>query len=418
MLRGAKIPTNTLKDALCKGAKAGEKLQKLYDGGGLFLAVLPSGAKIWRLAYRFGGKPKTKAYGPYPAVSLAEARVKRDEDKALLRDGIDPMADRKAARSDARAHGRGRKWVTLREASDRYWTSRKDITDGYRDNALRGIEMHLCGNLGDRDVASITRADLLDELSIMDAAGHHVYVRKVRMWVGQVFEWAVNNDLAEINPAALIRPEKTFGKAKVENFAALELREMPDFMQRIGFERDLQSVLACRLLAMTWVRTTELRMMEWSEIDEAAALWLIPAGKMKRSKDHLVPLSIQALEILRELKARSRGSHFVFASDRRLDRPMSENAILYLIYRIGYKGRLTGHGFRSIGSTWANERGYNADAIERQLAHVPESKVRSAYNRAAYIDLRRQMLQDFADWLDACSRDVDAGRAQGRETPA
>jgi len=150
-------------------------------------------------------------------------------------------------------------------------------------------------------------------------------------------------------------------------------------------------------------------MMEWSEIDEGEALWLIPEGKMKRSKDHLVPLSRQAMDLLRELKARCRGSRYVFPSDRVLTRPMSENAVLYLIHRIGYKGKLTGHGFRSIASTWANENGYKPDAIERQLAHVPENKVRSIYNRAEYLPERRAMLQAYADWLDSCN--VDAGAA-------
>lgn len=149
--------------------------------------------------------------------------------------------------------------------------------------------------------------------------------------------------------------------------------------------------------------------MEWSEIDEKESLWLIPAGKMKRSKDHLVPLSRQAIEILRAMKARSRGSKYVFPSDRSISRPMSENSVLYLLHRIGYKGRMTGHGFRSIGSTWANERGYNVDAIERQLSHVPENKVRSAYNRAAYLEQRREMLQAFSDWLS----NVNSGVAEG-----
>lgn len=264
--------------------------------------------------------------------------------------------------------------------------------------------MHLLPALGDLAIGSIDRAALLAELQRMDAKGLHVYVRKVRIWVGQVFAWAVENGHAQINPAAMIDPEKAFGRATVESFAALDLRDMPEFMQRLAMERDLQSVLACKLLAYTWVRTNELRMMLWSEVD--GDTWIIPAGKMKRRKDHVVPLSTQAQALLRELRARSSGSEYVFPSDRRNDRPMSENAVLYLLHRMGYKGRMTGHGFRSVGSTWANDRGYNADAIERQLAHVPENRVRAAYNRAAYLTERRQMLQDWSDWLDSC-RNID-----------
>jgi len=410
------MPTNCLRDHLCKAAQPAGKLYKLFDGGGLYLAVLPSGAKTWRSAYRFAGKQQTKSFGPYPDVTLAEARKRRDELKAALRDGLDPMATRKASRRESSLHGKSRKWITLREASDDYWAGRLDISPSYRANAERAIAMHLCHELGNRDVASITRDDLLAALKVMDAAGLHVYVRKVRMWISQVFDWAVENNHASINPAKLINPEKAFGKSKVESFAALTLREVPDFLQRLAMEGPLQSVLACKLLSLTWVRTIELRMMEWAEIDEAQATWLIPAGKMKRRRDHLIPLSRQAMGILRELQARSRGSAYVFPSDRVLTRPMSENAVLYLIHRIGYKGQLTGHGFRSIASTWANEQGYSPDAIERQLAHVPDNKVRSIYNRAEYLPERREMLQAYADWIDSCN--VDAGVAQGGNTPA
>jgi integrase len=397
------MPTNRLRDSDCKAARPGAKLVKLFDGGGLHLAILPSGAKVWRISYRLAGKPQTKSFGPYPEVTLAEARKQRDALRHALRERVDPMAERKAGRSDRRQHGKSRKWLTLREASETFWEGRKDISPSYRANAERGIAMHLCATLGERDIASITRDDLLAALRVMDAAGLHVYVRKVRMWIGQVFDWGIENGHATINPAKLINPEKAFGRAPVQNFAALTLREIPDFMARLAMEGELQSVLACKMLALTWVRTIELRMMEWTEIDEDSALWLIPAGKMKRKREHLVPLSRQALGLLKELRARCRGSRYVFPSDRLLSRPMSENAVLYLIHRIGYKGRLTGHGFRSIGSTWANDRGYSPDSIERQLAHVPENKVRSIYNRAEYLVERRQMLQDYGDWMDSFS---------------
>lgn len=390
------MPTNCLRDTDCKGAKPAEKLYKLFDGGGLYLAVLPTGAKAWRVAYRFGGKQQTKSFGPYPDVSLAYARELRDELKAQLRAGVDPMGARKAVRA-----ANARVSMSLAQANEAFWAGRGDVSPSYRSNAERGVELHLT-NLLERDVATIGRADLLAELMRMNAAGLFVYVRKVRMWVGQVFDWCVEHAHMEVNPAKLIDPKKAFGHATVESFAALELREVPEFLRRLGAERDLQSVLACRMLMLTWVRTTELRLMEWSEIDDVEATWLIPAGKMKRKKDHLVPLSRQALAILREMRARTRGDRYVFPSDRTDARPMSENAVLYLLHRIGYKGRLTGHGFRSIGSTWANERGYSPDAIERQLAHVPDSKVRAVYNRAQYLPERRQMLQDFADWVDAC----------------
>lgn len=380
--------TNTLTDAKCRAAKAIDKPQKLFDGGGLHLFTSPTGAKVWRLAYRFNGKPLTMSIGPYPEVTLSQARDKRDTAKAALRDGIDPMDKRRDRKRDA---------MTLQAASEAFWAGRKDVSPDYLANATRAIEMHALPALGDRAIGNITREELLAALMHLDAAGKHEYVRKVRMWLAQVWDWAIEQGHAATNPARLIRPEKAFGKTKVQHFAALELTEIPDFLQRLALEDDLQSVLACKLLALTWVRTNELRMMLWSEID--GDLWRIPAGKMKRGRDHLVPLSSHALALLESLKLRSRGSVYVFPNARRPDRPMSENAILYLIGRIGFGGKMTGHGFRTVASTWANEGGYNRDAIERQLAHVPKDQVRAAYNRAEFMAERRAMVQAWSDWF-------------------
>ncbi|XVJ69845.1 MAG: integrase arm-type DNA-binding domain-containing protein [Rhizobacter sp.] len=384
------MATNTLSDARIRSLKPSDKSQKFFDGGGLHLVVTAKGARVWRVAYRVAGKPQTASLGPYPAVTLAEARAKRDAIHAQLRDGADPR-ESKAKKPRAA--------VTLREARITYWAGRNDVSAGYRSNAERAIELHIEPLLGDRDIGGISRDDLLDALKRMDAAGLYVYVRKTRMWLGLVWDWAVEHGHAAVNVPALIKPEKAFGKASVKHFAALELTEIPDFMARLAMESRIQSVLGCLLLAYTWVRTTELRMMKWTEID--GDLWRIPKERMKMKRDHLVPLSPQALALLDELKARSRGSEYVFPSDRRLDRPMSENSILYLLHRMGYKGRMTGHGFRSVASTWANEAGHASDAIERQLAHVPSDDVRAAYNRAEFMPARRVMLQAWADWLGA-----------------
>ncbi len=386
------MPTNSLTDAQCRSVKPAAKPQKLFDGGGLFLYVTPAGAKVWRLAYRVGGKPKTMSFGPYPLLSLAQARERRDAAKLELLNGQDPMAPRRDARRAAQQSA-----FLLQAACEEYWSGRKDTTERYRDHVQRAFEMHVYPRLGARPVGEITRDELLEALRHLDAAGKHVYVRKVRGWLALVWDWAIEHGRAQNNPARAIQPRKAFGRAEVSHFAALELSEMPAFMERLALERDLQSVLATKMLALTWVRTNELRMMQWTEID--GALWRIPAGKMKRKRDHLVPLPRQAVALLKVLRERSRGGEYVFPNDRRLDRPMSENSVLYLIGRMGYGGRMTGHGFRSVGSSWANERGYHADAVERQLAHVPGDKVRAAYNRAEFLDIRRQMLQDWADWL-------------------
>lgn len=377
--------TNTLTDSRCKSFKATAKPQKHSDGGGLFLYITPQGSKLWRCAYRLDGKQQTASFGPYPDVGLAGARQQRDALKAKLRSG-EPVKAKKVKAS-----------MTLDEAHAAYWGGRKDLSPSYLDAQRRAYEIHVKPHLGSTEMKVITRADLLPVLNIMDAAGKHEFVRKVRMWLAQLWDWAIEQEEAADNPARSIKPERAFGKRAVEHFAALVLPEVPVFFERLAIEAELQSVLACKLLALTWVRTGELRMMEFTEID--GDLWRIPAGKMKRKKEHLVPLSDAALAIIEKLRARSRGSKYVFPNDRRLDRPMSENAVLFLIARVGYKGRMTGHGFRTVGSTWANENGYSGDAIERQLAHTPDDKVRSIYNRAEYLTERRAMLQAWAAWL-------------------
>lgn len=378
------MPTNKLLDSKIRAIAATDRPQKFFDGAGLFLFVSPKGAKVWRLAYRVNGKAQTATIGPYPLIGLAEARKKRDEIKLKLLAG-EPLAKR------------AKRALTLSEACGEYWGGRDDLSASYLANAKRALEMHIEPKLGAVPVAELTREQVLDALKVMDAAKLYEYVRKTRMWLSQVLDWAVENGHAEANVAATIKADKAFGKAPVEHFAAVSLPEVPALMERIALEGEIQSVLACRLLALTWTRTVELRMMEWSEIH--GDQWVIPAGKMKRRREHVVPLTAQAMEIIENMRARSRGSPYVFPGDHRIERPMSENAILYLLHRCGYKGRMTGHGFRSVASTWANDAGHNPDAIERQLAHVPADMTRAAYNRAAYLPQRRAMLQAWADWL-------------------
>lgn len=410
------MPTNTLTDNACRKAAPREKAYKLFDGGGLFLFISPTGAKVWRQAYRFNGKPRTHVHGAYPLVTLAAARDGRDALKRRLLAGEDP-----AAAKPAPADVVGEKSITLLAASDTYWDGKKDIGDEYRANAKRGIELHLGPSLGARDIRSITREELMEPLNAMDAAGKHVYVRKVRMWASQVWHWAVEQKFADSNVPDTINPKRAFGKKQLANFPALSERDFPALWKRLAFEGEIQSALAARMLAHTWVRTKELRFMEWSEIDAflptlaggpapdpaKAWDWEIPAGKMKKKRAHVVPLPRQARELLLVMWARRRGSKYVFAAEHRLDRPISDSTVLMLLYRLGYKGAMTGHGFRSVASTWANERGYNSDWIERQLAHVEDNKVRGAYNKAEFLDGRRKLLQDFSDWLGTLNASQD-----------
>lgn len=378
---------NTLTDADCRRATPNEgKLRKLFDGHGLMLAVLPSGNKVWRLAYRNdAGKQQTAVIGPYPLIGLKEARERRDALRLKLVDGDDIKTIRKPKPS-----------ITLDVAIELYWAGRNDITSGYKSNALRALAMYVSPTLGSKPVREIAKEELMDALRPMDAAGLSVYVRRVRMWVGQVLDWSVQHGHADTNPASTINSKVAFSRKPREGFASLALAEVHPFMARLALEDQIQSVIACKLLALTWTRTDELRRMTWAEVE--GDVWRIPGKRMKKKREHLVPLSTQAIELLAEMKLRSRGSIYVFPNDRGGSRPMSENAILYLIHRLDYKGKMTGHGWRKVGSTWANENEYNSDHVEVQLAHK-DGGVRGVYNSAEYLKQRRVMLQAFADWL-------------------
>jgi len=381
------MPSNVLTDTKCKTAKSDGKARKLFDGFGLFLYVAPTGSKLWRMAYRLDSKQQTATFGPYPLVSLAEARTKRDEIRKKIAIG-EPLKVT------------AQKSITVADAISTYWTGRNDVTEGYRSDATKAMDLHIIPMLGKKQMREIDKQTLMTTLLVLDAAGKHVYTRRCRMWFGQVFDWAIEQGYCEANPAEQIKPEKAFGSKPVKHHARVAQKEVPALMHRLSLEKPLLSVLGCKMLALTWVRTKELRQMTWEQIE--GDVWRIPSSAMKMRREHLVPLSKQAMELLRMLKARSRGGSYVFPADRRLDRTMSENSITYMLGRIGYKGEMTGHGFRSVASTWANEAGYPKDHIEKQLAHDSGDEVRDAYNAAEYWTGRVKMLADFADWLDEC----------------
>jgi integrase len=393
------MATNKLTDAQCKKAPTPDKIKKLSDGNGLYLALLPSGSKSWRLKYRVDGREQTEVFGPYPMIGLAEAR----DLSAAFRKKLISGPPVKEVRLKA---------ITLDKASETYWAGRKDCGANYLEDATRGLALHL-KPLWARDVRSISKEDLMVPLMVLNAEEKFVYVRKIRLWASMVLGWALAQGYCEENAANLINAKTAFGRKKVKHFASVKLRDVPALMARLSLEKELQSVLACKFMAYTWVRTKELRMARWTDFE--GNLWRLPDDVMKKGREHLVPLPTQAVELLAKLKLRSRGSEFVFPNDRRLDRPMSENSVLYLLGRIGYGGVMTGHGFRTVASTWANEHGYEPDVIEIALSHSSDAKdaVRSAYNQAQYLPQRRKLLQDFADWLDK----PDAGGVEGGEAP-
>jgi integrase len=382
------MPTNKLTNHVCNSAKPKAKGYKLTDGGGLYLFITPTGAKSWRMSYRINQVAKTVTFGLYPLITLAEARIKRDGAKRLLIDSIDPGLKKKGDKPA----------ISLAVAFNEYWSGRKDVSPNYRHDCFRAFANHVEPTLGEVPINKIDRPQLLACLLKIDRSGHPVAAIKMRTYLMQVWEWAIELGHCQENVPQSIKPAKAFSKEKIVHFRAIDLPEVPAFWARLNMEQHRPSGVACKMLAYTWTRTKELRMMRWSEID--GNVWRIPASVMKKDRDHIVPLPRQALELLKKIKPFARGD-LVFAGARDINKSISENTILFLIYEMDYRGRMTGHGFRTLASTWANDHGYNRDAIERQLSHAPDDKVRSAYNRSEYMKEREKMLQDWADWLDS-----------------
>lgn len=376
--------------------------KKWFDGEGLFLHQLPEKkGLVWRMAYRLDGKPQTITFGAYPLVTLAAARVKRDEVKRKLLDGANP-----SRRVDKRVV------PTLRAVTAAYWGGRQDLSPKYIANATSAIERYILTQHGDVPVNQFTRDMMMDILNGMNGAQKFSYLRKLKMWFGQVLDYAEGQHHVDSNVTRAIVTKRAFGKRKVRHHPSVPLDRVGELLYRLSMERTLDSVIANELLARTWMRTGELRWAKWSDISASPGLsvrrLVIPAARMKKDADLVVPLTRQVEALLATAKLRCRGSEYICPSYNRVDRPISENTILELLDRIGYKGQMTGHGWRTVASTWANEAGYRDDAIERQLAHKPEDDTRAVYNRAEYLSERAGMLQAWSDWLDQQLGDVVA----------
>jgi integrase len=387
-----------LSDTAIRAAKPRKKLVKLSDGGGLYLLIQPHGTKLWRMGYRIGGKQKTLAFGIYPTVSLAQARAKRDAAKILLEDGGDPSVRRKI---DKLSRGN-----TFKLVADELLEKIK--REGRAPATLAKKQWLLdfaYAVIGDRPVAKITAPELLAVLRKVEARGTYETARRLRSTCGMVFRYAIATGRAERDPSidlrgALISPTVKHRAAIIDPVAIGGLLRAID-----GYDGQATTQAALRLAPLTFVRPGELRNGEWKEIDFANALWVIPAEKMKMKKrtSHRVPLSRQALAILKDLKAITGESRWILPSVSSVLRPLSENTVNAALRRMGYKkDEMCGHGFRTTASTRLNEMGrWNPDAIERQLAHLEENDVRRAYMHGAeYWSERVAMMQVWADYLD------------------
>jgi integrase len=388
-----------LTDAKIRNAKPASRTAKLSDGGGLHLQVTPAGGKYWRLAYRFAGKQKTLAIGVYPRVSLADARRARDDAKALLAAGEDPSAKKREARRAAEIAS-----ANTFEAVARDFVSKQANvwTRKYADGQIRRMELDLFPEIGARPIAEIEAPELLAALRRIEARGSLDMAARMRQTAGQVFRFGIACGLCKRDPSTDLRGALTPHKTK--HMAAVKPEEFPELLRRIdGYDGDTVTRLALQFVALTFVRTSDLVGATWGEFDTEAGLWIIPAPrlKMKDGSDHVVPLAPQTRFVLEQLRALNGHSEFMFASPLTPKKPISNNTVLYALYRLGYHSRMTGHGFRTLASSILNESGlWSPDVIERQLAHYERNKVRGAYNRAEYLPQRRKMMAWYADHLD------------------
>jgi len=383
-----------LNDTRVRSAKSREKAFKLSDERGLFLLVMPTGSRLWRLKYRVNGREKLISLGAYPDVTLKRAREKRDAARRLIADGIDPSVQRKAERAALAQsfEGVAKEWLELQT---------KSLAPETISILTARLDSGLYPYIGSRPIAAITPQELLGALRRIEARGRHETAHRVRALAGRVFRYAVATGRAHHDVAADLRG--ALAPVKSKNFASVtDPVRVGELMRAIhGYSGHPVTALALKLAPLVFVRPGELRAAEWPEFDLENAEWRIPGERMKMGEPHLVPLSRQALAILRELQPLARGGKYLFPSLRTRDRPMSDNTINAALRRMGYTSEeQTGHGFRSMASTLLNEQGFPPDVIELQLAHTERNKVRAAYNKAQRLPERRKMMQAWADYLD------------------
>lgn len=392
-----------LTDIEVRTAKPGPKPYKLSDGGWLFLLVNPTGSKLWRIAYRIDGKEKLLSLGAYPAVSLKEARAKRDEAKALISQGMDPSHQRrieKLTRAISNA-------TTFKLVADEYVDKQK--REGRAVNTLNKIEWLLSlatPKIGDRPISELSPAEVLAVLKAVEARGNYETAKRLRATIGAVCRFAIataraSNDPTSALKGALLSPKVKHRPAITDPVALGELLRAID-----GFSGQPATVAALRLLPHVFTRPGELRMAEWTEFDLDKAIWTVPARRTKMRREHLVPLSRQALDILEALRPITGEGKLVFPGTRTVQRPISENTLNAALRRLGYTtDEVTSHGFRATASTLLNESGkFSPDAIERALAHQDVDAVRRAYARGAYWAERVRMAQWWSDYLDELKR--------------
>jgi integrase len=409
-----------LNDAKIRNTKPAEKPFKLTDGHGLYLEVRPTGAKLWRYRYRIAGKENVFAIGAHcraPAgeteaqatnrrasgrYTLAEARVERDRCRGLIKQGIHPAHHRKLEKATRVAEH-----ANTFEAVAREWIEDRSKKKGWTDHYRRQVEQVLKDDvfpyIGALPIRQVTAAHLLEIVRRIEGRGAETIALLVRQWCSAIFRYAVGTLRADSDPAAALKDAIT--RPKTRHRKPLSRADIVRLLQKLDADAGHRTtVIALRLAMLTFVRTVELRMAQWSEFDLERAEWRIPAERMKMREPHTVPLSQQAIALLRELQTLTGGQCWLFPNYRRPDTCMTATTLNRALQRMGFHGQgsigFSAHGFRATACTMLNEMGYRPDVIERQLAHGERNKVRASYNRAEFLDERRNMMQAWADYLD------------------
>lgn len=392
-----------LTEIACKNAKhtnpKSKAPLKLSDGEGLSLWVMPNGSKYWRLAYRFNDKQKTLALGVYPEISLKKARIKKLEAKEYLKEGKDPALEKKKEKAIAIQDNAN----TFKVVALEWYDNRKDHwKPRYAVEVIKRLEEDIFPEIGDYPIKEIEAPLLLQTIRKIERRGAYDLAKRQLQKCGEIFRYAIATGRAIRDPSNDIK--EALKPVKKTHFAALDPEELPELLADINSNKARlypTTINAMKLMLLTFVRTKELIEATWDEIDFERKLWMIPAERMKMDREHIVPLADQTIEILKEQKEIARHWPHLFPSPNKPRQSISNNTILVALKRMGYQGRMTGHGFRALAmSTIKQELGYRHEVVDRQLAHVPKSKIDRAYDRARFLDERKQMMQDWADYID------------------
>lgn len=395
-----------LTDLTCKNAAVeSAKIRKLHDGQGLYLWVYEDGRKYWRLRYKIHDKEKSLSLGVYPVVGLKQARQLAQAERVKLTINIDPSIDRQINKQKAKQVA-----ANSFEAVSREWYTKQTHTWAatHSKDVLRRLEGNVFPYIGMYPIGTIEAPQLLNMIRIIEQRGSYDLAHRVLGVCGQVFRYGVSTGRCARDPSGDLRGALTPHKKK--NQAAVKPEELPELLRAIAtYERtgDRQTQLALQLLALTFVRTNELIGALWDEFDLNNGLWIVPATRMKMRNEHVVPLTQQTLNILAELKTIAGNSRYLLPG-RNPNKTISNNTLLFALYRLGYKGKMTGHGFRAVASTALNESGlFSPDAIERQLAHGEKNEVRGAYNRAEYLPERKRIMIWWSNHIEALEKGAE-----------